>query len=133
MSSKRASWRSRILVCFMAGSFLFSSCASTTRINTEPEGAKVKINGIFIGETPNCVYRYRAGLPDTYLIEIEKPGYKRVANATIERSLRADASLFLLILAIVPYFFSARLEDQYLFHLEPEPAPEAPGTGSSES
>jgi hypothetical protein len=82
------------------------------------------VNGIHIGETP-CLYRYRSGLPETYIIEMSKPGYKPLRNATIDRTLRADVSLVLLVLAIVPYFFSARLEDQYVFSLEPEPVPTA--------
>jgi hypothetical protein len=128
----KTSWSSRALVCALAASFLVSSCASTTRINTSPDGSKVKVNGIYLGESP-VTYRYRSGLPETYIVDIEKDGYKPLNNATIDRSLRADASLVLLLLAIVPYFFSARLEDQYTFTLEPltpapapEPAPTPP-------
>ena len=120
----KTSWSSKALVCVLAASFLVSSCAMTTRINSVPDGSKVKVNGIYLGESP-VTFKYRSGLPETYIVDIEKDGYKPLRNATIDRTLRADASLFLLLLAIVPYFFSARLEDQYTFTLEPiEPAPE---------
>lgn len=33
-------------------SFLFQSCSSTTMITTEPTGAKVYLNNIYVGETP---------------------------------------------------------------------------------
>jgi hypothetical protein len=110
---KAVAW---VLVC----SFLAAGCAQTSRMNTEPEGAqgaKVYVNGVYIGETPT-IYRYRAGLPETYILEIKKEGFKTLSNVSIDRTLRADVSLVLLLLAIVPYFFSARLEDQYLFQME---------------
>jgi hypothetical protein len=123
METKRVSWLARAVVFLMIGTLLFTGCASTSRMSSNPEGARVYVNGIYIGETP-CVYRYRAGLPETYILEVRKPGYKTITNATLDRTLRADVSLALLLLAIVPYFFSARLEDQYIFELEPE-QPEA--------
>ena len=94
-----------------------TSCAEVAKINTEPEGAKVYVNGIYLGETP-VQYKYRSGLPESYIFEVRKDGYKEMTNATLDRTLRADESLVLLLLAIVPYFFSARLEDQYTFVLE---------------
>jgi hypothetical protein len=119
-------------VLAVIGALLFTSCASTSRITTNPDKAKVYVNGIYIGESP-CVYRYRAGLPETYILEVRKEGYRTLANATIDRSLRADVSLLLLLAAIVPYFFSARLEDQYVFELEPEPGTEVPSASTPES
>lgn len=116
---RERSWFQRGVAVAMAASLLFVGCAQTCRINTNPEGAKIYINGIYIGDSPSAVYKYRSGLPETYIVEIRKEGYKPLVNATIDRTLRADASLLLLLLVIVPYFFSARLEDQYLFQLEP--------------
>ncbi len=118
--ARERSWFQRAVAAAMAASLLFAGCAQTCRINTNPEGAKVYINGVYIGESPT-VYKYRSGLPETYIVEIKKEGWKPLVNATIDRTLRADVSLLLLILVIVPYFFSARLEDQYLFQLEPLP------------
>ena len=113
------SWITRGVAVVLAASIIVSGCSQTSQITTEPEGARIKVNGIYLGETP-ASYRYRSGLPETYILEIEKEGYKKLSNATIDRTLRADESLVLLLLAIVPYFFSARLEDQYVFPLEPE-------------
>jgi hypothetical protein len=55
-------------------------------------------------------------VPKPYFFRVEKPGYKPF-EGKIESSYRADISLFLLLAAIVPYFFSARLEDEYNFTL----------------
>lgn len=96
-----------------------SACSHTSMINTEPEDAEVYINGVPVGRTPT-VYKSHSGTPETYYLKIEKPGYQTLKNVTIERRYRADLSLVLLVLAFVPYFFSARLEDQYVFHLIPE-------------
>ena len=110
----------RAVATGVAASILCTSCLMTSRITTNPPGAKIYINETYIGDTEGPrLYRYRAGLPETYYVRIEKPGYKDVKGLTIERAYRADVSLALLVLAIVPYFFSARLEDQYTFDLEP--------------
>ncbi|MGQ9588808.1 MAG: PEGA domain-containing protein [Planctomycetota bacterium] len=117
MEKTRTSWCRRAIAFALAASILFVGCAQTCRINSDPEGGKIYVNGIYVGESPT-VYRYRSGLPETYIVEIRKDGYKPLVNVTIDRTLRADVSLLLLLLAIVPYFFSARLEDQYVFPLE---------------
>ncbi len=99
--------------------FTLSACEHVSRINTEPEGARVFINGVPIGTTPT-IYKSRSGLPETLYVKIEKKGYKTLDNITIDKHYRADVSLALLLLGIVPYFFSARLEDQYIWPLIPE-------------
>ena len=134
MTSKEVSFGSKAIVIILAGAMTFTGCAEMSRMSSSPEGGKIYVNGIYIGETPTVIYKYRAGLPDSYVVEVKKEGYKNLSNVTIDRSLRADISLLLLIAAIVPYFFSARLEDQYVFQLEaatpaapaPAPAPAAP-------
>ncbi len=120
MAPKELSRKSKFVILVLVGAMVGAGCAETSRLNTSPEGGKIYVNGIYVGEGPT-VYKYRAGLPESYIVEVRKDGYKTVANATIDRSLRADISLLLLICVIVPYFFSARLEDQYVFELEPLP------------
>ncbi len=102
-----------LLVCV----FLLQGCLQTTRINTDPPGAQITLNGAPIGETP-VYYNTRAGIPKTYFLEIEKRGCKKV-ETKLESAYRADISLGLLIPGIVPYFFSARLEDDYKYSLLP--------------
>lgn len=75
------------------------------------------LNGAPLGKTP-IYYNTRAGIPKTYFLEIEKSGCKKV-ETKLESNYRADLSLALLIPGIVPYFFSARLEDDYKFILLP--------------
>ena len=97
------------------------SCAHTTRFATDPEGAMVSVNGRPVSVSP-AIYMSRSGVPSTYFVKVEKEGYK-TQELTLESSYRADISLLLLLAAIVPYFFSARLEDEYKMPLQPlEPA-----------
>jgi hypothetical protein len=123
-STRFALWR-KVTSLSLALSLLGVSCAEVSRMNTVPEGATLYIDGIPIGETP-AQFRYRSGLPQTYYVKIEMPGYKSIKDATIDRTFRADVSLLLLVCAIVPYFFSARLEDQYVWNLLPAEGTQPP-------
>jgi hypothetical protein len=109
----------RFITLCIATTLVFCGCAETAKIVTEPEGANVYVDGVLVGETP-VVYQYRSGLPETYYLRVKRDGYLEVKNVVLKTQYRADASLFLLVLGIVPYFFSARLEDQTKYVLEPE-------------
>jgi hypothetical protein len=110
----------RILCLYLAVSItLLPACSQTSRIISDPEGAEVEINNIYIGTTP-CNYISRSGLPDQAYIKLSKEGYEPVKNGIIKKEYRADISLLLLICVFVPYFFSARFEDDYLFALKPK-------------
>src|SRR5687767_15011737 len=66
----------RILCLYLAVSIvLLPACSQTSRIITEPEGAEVEINNIYIGTSP-CNYLSRSGLPDQAYIKISKEGYE---------------------------------------------------------
>jgi hypothetical protein len=128
---KTTSVWSRVLVAVLGAAVLFSGCAHSARITTEPEDADVFVNGIPLGKSPRN-FLSRSGLPTVYYVRIEKPGYKTLKDITIESTYRADASLVLLLFAIVPYFFSARLEDQYVWPLSPDGTqPTAPAAGAA--
>lgn len=103
---------------FLAATIFLGGCAQTVRLNTEPEGADVYVNNIFVGKSPTQ-YRARTGTPDTAYVRVEKPGYDQVRNATIDKTYRADISLLWLLPGIIPYFIAgAQYEDDYLFHLK---------------
>ena len=111
-------FRKRAGALLLAIIFLLGGCAQTVRINTEPEGADVYVNNIFVGQSPTQ-YRTRTGTPDTAYVRLEKRGYQEVKNATIDRQYRADVSLLWLIPGIIPYFIAAAAyEDDYLFYLK---------------
>lgn len=131
----------RALCLLLVGTVLVTmpACSTTTRIIVEPEGADVTIDGMFLGKAPDTLYASRSGLPDQAYVNIELEGYEPVKNGLIKKSYRADISLLLLILVFVPYFFSARYEDEYRFQLrpkkdkEPKEKPAAPGSSTESS
>ena len=95
---------------------LASGCAHSVRINTEPEGADVSVNGVYLGKSP-VIHNERSGFPKSYFVKIEKDGFKKMDTALVS-TYKADITLLLLIPGIVPYFFTADLEDTYNFHLQ---------------
>ena len=96
---------------------LGAGCAYNSQIMTNPEGAKVYVQGMYIGQSPTT-YRDRSGTPKSYMLKISKPGYKEI-NTVIDRSFKADISLLWLIPGIIPYFVgTATLEQTYNFELE---------------
>ncbi|GJL56758.1 MAG: hypothetical protein NPIRA02_38900 [Nitrospirales bacterium] len=108
---------SGMIACLLVCLLFTQGCLQTSRINTDPPGAQITINGAPFGETP-IYYNTRSGIPKTYFLEIERPGCRKV-ETKLESAYRADISLALLIPGIVPYFFSARLEDDYKYTLLP--------------
>ena len=111
----------------LLASFVVMSCSHTTRFVTDPEGARVYVNGVTKGKAPTF-FETRSGIPATYYVKIVMPGYEAI-ETPVTSSYRADLSLLLLIPGIIPYFFSARLEDSYTFPLvsEEEKAAERAG------
>ncbi|HAK97079.1 MAG TPA: hypothetical protein DCM87_19325 [Planctomycetes bacterium] len=122
---QRNSFLARAAIGLLAAVVLCSGCAQTTRFNTEPEEADIYVNGVPLGKSPKN-YQSRSGLPKVYYVKVEKPGYKALKDVTIESTYRADESLVLLLFGIIPYFFSARLENDYTWVLIPENPQEAP-------
>ena len=109
-----------------------AACSATSRFHTEPKGAKLFINGDYIGETP-VVYDNSYGLPSRMHVEIQKEGYK-------DLDMYVDKSLAYQTLAtfLFPYtstfavFWSYRFAGDYRINLAPlketaeaEPANEA--------
>lgn len=107
----------RLVTLALAGAL--GGCSYTSKMISEPSGADLTINGRYLGKTP-LEFEDRGGVRRSYFIRIEKAGYETV-EAEIESTYKADESLLLLIPGILPYFFSASLEDEYVFLLRPHP------------
>lgn len=110
----------RLVCASLAVLVLATGCLHNAVITTEPEGAEVWVQGQFLGASP-VTYRSRSGIPDTVTVKVEMPGYEPIKAAQIDKVYRADLSLLLLLAGIVPYFFTARFEDNYIFKLKPLP------------
>lgn len=73
----------------MAVTILFTSCASTTMIQTIPSGAKVYVDGTVYGETP-CAYTDTKIVGSKTSIRLEKEGYETL-NTMLVRNEEVDA------------------------------------------
>lgn len=120
--NRQESWRmfahfaKPAVVSILCVSVFAAGCATSTRITTVPEGAKVTLNNRYLGESP-VILESRSGFMETHHLKIEKAGYK-TQTIPIRKQYRADESLVLLLFAIIPYFFSARFEDQETITLQ---------------
>ncbi len=83
---------------------------------TDPPGASIATgDGLVVrGEQLEAA----SGLPSSHVVRVSAPGFEP-ADFEVRLGYRADPSLLLLLAGIVPYFFSARLDDAYRFSLRP--------------
>ena len=115
--SDRFSWTRQAVIVILLGGIFAAGCATNTQISSVPLGAKVYVNDRYIGETP-VTWQDRSGFPsESVWVRLEKPGFK-TQTVQMDKNLRADESLFLLLPGIIPYLFSARFEDLQTFVLE---------------
>jgi len=96
--------------------FLIAGCTHATLINSNPSGASIVIDGNDLGLAP-VTFNDTSGVPKTFILKVKKPGYKEI-NVPIKQAYRGDVSLMWLLAAIIPYFFTATLNDAYNFNLE---------------
>ena len=105
---------SLLLVC----SILFTSCVSTTIIRSVPSGAKVYINGEFVGTTP-YTHSDTKIVGSTNDIKLEKEGFEPL-YASFSRNEAVDVGaiiggLFLL----VPFLWIMKYKPVHIYELIP--------------
>ncbi len=76
----RQSTLTKNIAFFLAALLFFTSCASTTTIMSRPPGAKVFINGEYIGETP-VNYSDTKILGSANHVVLEKDGYENLVTS----------------------------------------------------
>ena len=54
---------------------LLSACATVTKVQTNPIGAKLYVNGEYVGETP-AIYHSERDLGRRYRFQLQKEGYE---------------------------------------------------------
>ena len=108
----------KALSVLLAGAVLFTSCASTTMIQSDPKGAKVYIDDELVGETP---YQHR----DTKIvgshtpIRLEKDGYETF-NTSIQRNEKADVGAIIGgVFFLVPFFWTMKYKPTHNYEMTP--------------
>lgn len=108
----------RLSAILLAIIVLFSSCASTTMIKSEPSGAKVYINDEYVGKTP---YQYTDSkiVGSTNYVRLEKEGYKTL-ETVFSRNEKADVGAIIGgILVLVPFLWTMKYKPVRNYELEP--------------
>ena len=72
----------------LAGSILFTSCVSTTMIQSNPSGAKIYLNGELVGTTP-YTYKDTKIVGSTTTATLEKEGHEPL-NTSFSRNEETD-------------------------------------------
>ena len=93
---------------------ILTGCSTTTRFHTKPEGAKIYINGDFLGESP-YVFNDERSLPKRFHLQIRKEGYKEL-DLYIDKSFDY-LGVFLSGFYGIFTFWGASLENDYHFNL----------------
>ncbi len=114
----------------LAASILFSSCASTTLIQSYPSDAKVYVNGEYAGRTPYWHTDYKI-LGSRTDIDIVKEGYEPVYT-TLYRNEQPDFGALLCGLYVwVPFLWSLKYKPTHNYELIPLPQQQQQATNES--
>ena len=110
--------------------FFFGACtSSTTRIKTEPSGAKVYIDGELVGKSPT-VYFGKNSSGRRYHIQLQKEGYEE-ADFYLDNRLNWWAPSSFLFYAVGGLYMGLAgwsLADEYQFNLRALPSIEPAAT-----
>lgn len=107
-----------ILLILLSLPLLLSQCASTTLIDSKPQGAKVLINGEVRGVTP---YQYSDTkvIFSTTQIKLQKDGYEDL-QVTLQRSEAADVGPIVGGFFLFPFWlWSMKYNDTHYYELVP--------------
>ena len=108
----------KVIAVIMSSVFLFSSCASSTLIQSNPNGAKLYMGGEYVGITP---YNYS----DTKIAGSKTPvrlvmeGYQEF-NVVLNRNEKASAGAIIGgIFLLVPFLWTTEYKPMHTYELTP--------------
>jgi hypothetical protein len=103
---------------FLIAVLLFSSCVSTTVIQSYPSDAKLYINGEYMGTTP-VTYSDKKIVGSTNLVTLEKEGYNPL-NTAFSRDEELDVGALVGgIFVLVPFLWIMKYKPTRNFELKP--------------
>lgn len=114
---KNFSVRMRLFCWLCIVSVLFTSCSSTTVINSIPPGAKVYLNGMPVGKTPyNHTDTKIVGSTTSLKLELE--GYETL-NTSFSRDETADVGAIIGgLFFLVPFLWTMKYNPVHMYELE---------------
>lgn len=108
----------KILIYILVFPIIFSSCASSTVIDSIPSNANLYINGKLVGQTP---YKHKdtkiVGSSNT--VRIEKEDYRTYKTSFAKNEKMAIGPLIGGIFLFLPYLWIMKYEDGRVYELRP--------------
>lgn len=102
----------------LAGSIFIASCTSTTRIQSEPKGAKLYMDNQPVGTTP-YIHSDTKIVGTCTSVRIEKEGYQPF-NTTLCRDEEADVGAIIGgVFLLVPFLWTMKYHPMRLYELIP--------------
>jgi len=124
----------KITGLILSASVLWSSCVSTTLIQSNPSGAKLYLNGEPVGTTPYTHQDTRI-VGSTTAVKLEKEGYAPL-NTSFTRDEEVDAGAIIGgILVLVPFLWTMKYKPIHTYELKPlenTEQPQAPAKSKAE-
>lgn len=109
----------RMLAILLAVIVLFSSCASSTMIESFPTGAELYLNGEAVGYTPYQMTDTKPMFSSTS-VRIQKEGY-RTFYTTITRDEEADVGAIIGgVFFFLPFVWALKYKPTHFYKLVPE-------------
>lgn len=124
---KKQKMTTKMISVLLAGSILFSGCASTTTILSNPSGARVFLNGESVGTTPHTHTDTKI-VGSTTSVRLEKEGYETF-NTSFSRNEVADVGAIIGGLFVwVPFLWTMKYKDSRTYDLIPSSGNQQPAT-----
>ena len=115
---KKTNFYLKSIAIFLSALILFTSCVSTTKIESTPSGAKVYINKEFVGNTP-YVYKSTKVSGSHTPILLKKEGYKDLF-VDLRRNEKADAGAIVGgIFLLFPFIWTMKYKPVHNYELTP--------------
>ena len=109
---------SRFLAPLFAIIILFSSCASSTIIQSDPSGARIYVDGMAVGKTP-YTHRDTKITGSTTTVRLEKEGYESFYTS-FSRNEQADVGAIIGgIFVLIPFLWTLKYYPTRTYELTP--------------
>jgi PEGA domain len=115
--------RSLCVVSTLAVALVAAGCSHTVVIDSDPQGAQVKVNGEVLGSTP-VTYTEQTGWEKVYDLEVSKPGYKTVKTKMRQSEFHVPMTaatvvgFLLCLLPAVGILWSKQLPDRVVVDMD---------------
>jgi len=122
---------SRVYRLAAAGTLLLflHACASSTVISSNPNGAKLYLNGEPVGNTPYTMTDTKI-VGSTTTVRLEYPGYE-TTSGVISRNEEFDVGACIGgVLVLFPFLWIMKYKPTHMFEMRPAGAGAAPGWGA---